>query len=90
MIASFSGTLSWTLEGNVIDTGGPLGSGGRIGCRLDAVCSEAAKVMEEYCDGWKFSTVCMKLSRRESVRAARQQPANRQLCSVTLTSRREA
>jgi len=78
------------VEGNVIDKGGPLGSGGRMGYKLDAVCAEAAKVMEEYCDGWKFSTLCMKLSRRESVRATRQRPATRQLCSVTLTSRRGA
>jgi len=78
------------MEGNVIDKGGPLGSVRRMGCRLDAVCAEATKVMEEYYDGWKFSTVCMKLSRRESVRAARQRPAIRQLCCVTLTSRRGA
>lgn len=87
-IASVGGALSWTAEGNVIDKCGPLGSGGRKRCRLDAVCAQAAKVMGEYCDGCKFSTLCVKLSRRESVRAVRQQLARCQLCSVILISKR--
>jgi hypothetical protein len=79
--------LSWTMEGNVKDKGGPRGSGEINGRRLDAVCAKDSKVMEEYCDECKFSTVCMNLSRKESVQAGRQQPACRQLCSVTLASR---
>jgi len=71
------------MDGNVIDKGGPCGSGERKGCRLDAVYAEDAKFMGQYWDGCKFSTVCMKLSRRKSVQAARQQPACRQLSSVT-------
>jgi hypothetical protein len=75
------------MEGYVKDQGGPRGSGERKGRRLDALCAKDSKVMEEYCDGCKFSTVCMNLPRKESVQAARQQPACRQLCSVTLASR---
>lgn len=42
MIESVSGVLSWTMEGNVMDKGGPRGCFGRIGCQEEPVFGEAA------------------------------------------------